>query len=167
MGTKAGAQGLGVWAGVWLALAGVYLLVVGAPGWGEVSASLAVALPATVAMRAVAGGLPSGFAPRVAWLGRLAGLPGRALRDCGVVLGAIARGVASGRGVSGAFRAVPFDPGGEDARSEARRAIVVAAASVAPNGYVVAIDREAGRVLFHQLVPTPGPPGRGDREWPL
>jgi hypothetical protein len=155
------------WAGVWLALAVVYLLVVGSPGWGEAAAGLVLAWPPTIAMRAVARGIPTGFEPRIAWLATLARVPGKALADCGLVLGAIARGVVTGEGVSGAFRAVPFDPGGEDARSEARRAIVVAAASVAPNAYIVAIDREAGRVLVHQLVDTPEPPGHGDREWPL
>lgn len=167
MGTPRRIAGFGAWAGVWLALAGVYLLFVGSPGWGEAAAGLALALPPTLAMRATARGMPAGFAPRPAWLGRLARVPGKALRDCGVVLGAIVKGIATVRGMSGTFRAVPFDPGRDDPESEARRALVVAAASVAPNAYIVAIDREAKRVLYHQLVATVEPPGRGDREWPL
>ena len=101
------------------------------------------------------------FKARLRWLGRLARIPGRILLDCGIVATALFRKRPS------SFRTIPFDPGDASAEAAARRAIVTAGVSAAPNTYVVAIDRSRGLILVHQLVPTALPPGGGDTEWPL
>jgi hypothetical protein len=43
--------------------------------------------------------------------------------------------------------------------------LVTAAISLAPNSYVVAIDREARRILVHELVPRRA--ATRDPDWPL
>lgn len=47
--------------------------------------------------------------------------------------------------------AVSFDPGGDDAESVARRALAVAYTSATPNFVVLGVDREHGRLIFHQI----------------
>src|SRR4051794_33875088 len=59
------------------------------------------------------------------------------------------------RGASGARAFAPT--GADDRHAAARRALLPAAGSLAPNTYVVGIDTDAGLVLVHQLVPTTRP----------
>ena len=47
---------------------------------------------------------------------------------------------------------VPFAATGEDPRSAARRAVAVAAGSLAPNSIVIEIDAERGVLVRHELV---------------
>jgi multisubunit Na+/H+ antiporter MnhE subunit len=156
-----------VWLGWWAALFGLYFILAAKLQWQEaVVGAAAAALAATAAtVPARTGGLH--FQPRWPWLRPLARLPGRVLADCGVVGLALWRRLVQRRAPAGGFRSIPFDPGGDDAVSAARRALVTAGISLAPNTYVVAFDRRRGLILIHQLVPTARPPGGGDREWPL
>lgn len=158
---------IGYWAVWWLVLWAIYGLFAAKFTWeetlaGGVLAALA-ALAVTVTRRA--GGLD--FRPHMGWLRLTGRLPGRVLADCGIVALALWRALVLRRPVHGAFRTVPFDAGGDDPESAARRALVIAGASLAPNTYVVAIDAEKGEMLVHQLFPSARPPGGGDREWPL
>ena len=57
------------------------------------------------------------------------------------------------RGSRGRFVAVPFDVGPRSPRGTARRAVMAAAGSLAPNTYVLGFDRDEGVVLVHQLAP--------------
>ena len=97
------------------------------------------------------------FSPRLNWLVRAYKLPGAVTRDSGLLLAALARRVLLHRPVTGAFRAIPFEFGGEDARSEARRALITASVTFSPNTYVVGFDPDNDLVLVHQLVPVPRP----------
>jgi hypothetical protein len=66
---------------------------------------------------------------------------------------------------SGRFSEREFNPGDDHAIARTRRALVTAAISLAPNSYVVAIDREARRILVHELVPRRA--ATRDPDWPL
>ena len=67
--------------------------------------------------------------------------------------------------VSGKFRAVPFDPGGKQHDAAARRALVTAAISIAPDTYVVYIDKGKRRLVLHELIARKI--SRKSRAWPL
>ncbi len=155
------------WAGWWLGFIPLYLLLTGSLNWQEIAAALVVsglaALAATVTCRA--GHLH--FQPRFRWLRHFRHLPARVLADCALVAAALARSLLRRQKIEGVFRSIPFDPGGEDSESAARRALVIAAACLAPNSYIVAVDLEGKQLLVHQLVPSAQPPGGGDREWPI
>ena len=58
----------------------------------------------------------------------------------------------------GVFRVVPFPAEADGARSAARRALVTALCSVAPNTVVVGVEGAEGEMLVHQLAPEPGSP---------
>lgn len=71
------------------------------------------------------------------------------------VVGAVMRhdGRATGR-----VHAVPFDPGGEDAKSQTRRAVAETFSSMAPASVVIGVDRGMGVVIFHLLGTNSPPP---------
>jgi multisubunit Na+/H+ antiporter MnhE subunit len=93
--------------------------------------------------------------PRAAWLlGATRRLPRRVVVDNWTVLTLLVRCIVTRQEFEGAFRAVPFDPGGDDDRSATRRALITLAITVSPNTYVVGIDRDAKLILCHQLIPS-------------
>jgi multisubunit Na+/H+ antiporter MnhE subunit len=151
----------------WCVLFAFYLLLVASLAWQELFAgaiAAAIAAVAAVVTRRI-GKLRFFTEPR--WLLRLAALAWKVVVDSGIVFTALWRRLVRRGTAEGTFRTVPFDTRGRDARSAARRALVTAALSLTPNTVVVAIDRRHGKLLVHQLVPTPEPPGGGDQEWPL
>jgi multisubunit Na+/H+ antiporter MnhE subunit len=116
------------------------------------------------------------------WLRDLRLLPRQVVADSWLLAVVLVRQLARGD-AAGAFRTVPFPAPAEasraagmadDARANARRALVTAAVSLTPNTYVVGIEGEDGTMLVHQLAPTtdapvppsmlagarPAPPGR-------
>jgi multisubunit Na+/H+ antiporter MnhE subunit len=117
---------------------------------GAVSAAVA----ATAAELVLATGM-LGFRPRLRWFLRAPRVLRRSLLDTGVVLRALSMHISGRRRMSGAFRVIAFDPGGDDPTSAARRALLTAAISATPNTYVVGIDRGRNMMLVHQLVPAP------------
>jgi multisubunit Na+/H+ antiporter MnhE subunit len=154
-------------AGWWLCFLPLYLLFAGSVDWQEVVAGVVLAGIAALAVTVTCRAGSLHFQPHLRWLRYFRHLPGRLLADSVLVAAVLARALFRRERIEGAFRTIPFDPGGEDAESAARRALVTAGACLTPNTYVVAVDTERGQLLLHQLVPSAQPPGAGDREWPL
>jgi len=138
--------------GVWLALFALWMLFVDTLALPEVLAgSLSAAIAATFAEVVRRQGL-IGFRPKPRWLLRIVRLPGLLVRDAGTVLLAAIR-LLTGHRPAGRFRAVPFEPGDDAIEASTRRALVTAALSVAPNTFVVGVDRVRGFLVLHELVP--------------
>jgi multisubunit Na+/H+ antiporter MnhE subunit len=89
------------------------------------------------------------------WVLEARRLPGRVASDSLLLVHPLWRAVTRREPFGGRFWAVPFEPGGDDARSATRRALVVAAISLTPNTYVLGIDRDKHIMLTHQLVASP------------
>jgi hypothetical protein len=66
------------------------------------------------------------------------------------------------RDVAGSFRVVRFEDGDDHALHGGRVALAETFGSLAPNTYVVGVDRERGVMLLHQLRPTDDPGGDAD-----
>jgi len=130
----------------------------------ETPVGIAIALLATVAAGAAlrVGGVR--YAPQASWLGFFALVARNVVRDTVVVFGALFRQLA-GRPVSDAYRDVPFTYGPDDARSAARRALVVAGVSTSPNEIVIDLDRERGTLRVHAIAETDFK--RASPAWPL
>jgi multisubunit Na+/H+ antiporter MnhE subunit len=139
------------WVLWWVVLMALWLLLTGTLDPQEVAAGvMASALAATAVVVVEAQGVMN-LRPRASWLVRAGRLPGRIVADNWTVLSLVPRRLVTREEIRGAFRAIPFDPGGDDARSATRRALITIAITASPNTYVVGIDRHAGLILCHQL----------------
>jgi multisubunit Na+/H+ antiporter MnhE subunit len=145
------------WIAWYVPMVVLWLAFVDTLAWEEVAAGLvAAAIAATAAELVRSQGLVR-FHPDPRWLRSLPQLPWQVLRDTWLLAAALWRH-STGRPVHGRFRVVPFPSEADDARSAARRAVVTAVCSVAPNTVVVGVEGAEGELLVHQLVPEPGSP---------
>jgi len=135
----------------------LWLAFVDTLAWEEVAAGLVAAAIAATAAELVRSQDLVRFQLDPRWLRGLSQLPWQVLRDIWLLTAALWRH-SIGRPVHGRFRVVPFPSEADDARSAARRALVTAVTSVAPNTVVVGIEGAEGELLVHQLVPEPGSP---------
>jgi multisubunit Na+/H+ antiporter MnhE subunit len=145
------------WIAWYVPLVVLWLAFVDTLAWQEVAAGLVAAALAATAAELVRSQDLVRFQLDPRWLRGLTRLPWQVVRDTWLLTAALWRH-GSGRPVHGSFRVVPFPSEADDARSAARRALVTAACSVAPNTVVVGIEGAEGELLVHQLVPEPGSP---------
>jgi multisubunit Na+/H+ antiporter MnhE subunit len=94
---------------------------------------------------------------RIEWLVPALRLPWLLLRDTGVVFLALLRLLTKGEMPSSRFREEPVNFGPDDAEGKTRRSLLIGGLSVAPNRFVLGLDRESGVMVVHELV-------TGDRE---
>ncbi len=144
-------------------LFGLYLLFAGTASATEIGAALATAALvtalATVLHRRQTRRLRL-LPPATVLLRPLPGL----VRDSGRVGMVLARAVARRpAGQVGEVVRQVFHQGGEDPADAGRRGMVVLAASLAPNGYVLHIPAGEDAMVMHRLAPVPPSP---DRNWP-
>jgi multisubunit Na+/H+ antiporter MnhE subunit len=94
------------------------------------------------------------FRPRLRWLAAAVQLPYRSLIESALVLAALGRQL-SGRGrMRGRFRTVEVALPDDPAEAAAKRALLIAGESFAPNAYVLGVDQYRGLMLVHELVPS-------------
>jgi multisubunit Na+/H+ antiporter MnhE subunit len=140
----------------WLAWFGalnvLWLVFISAWVWEEAVLGLFASAVAATAAEAVREQGVAGFRPRVRWLLQVRILPWRVVRETALVLAALARQV-TGRGpVHGRFRVVPVVLPDDQREQAAKRALLTAGESFAPNAYVVTIDNREGLMLVHELL---------------
>jgi multisubunit Na+/H+ antiporter MnhE subunit len=116
----------------------------------EVLGVVAAAVAATAAEAVREQGL-AGFRPRARWLWRAWVLPWRAVRESALVLRVLARRLTRRKPVRGRFRVVPVTLPADPHEQAAKRALLTAGESFAPNAYVVTIDNRRGLMLIHEL----------------
>lgn len=144
---------------------GFYILFAGEASATEIAAGVPAAIAVagfTVLLHRVAG---RPFRLKAPWLrvlaGPLAALLPDAVRVGRVLLRALWRRPP---GAVGSMVRQPFQKGGEDPASAARRGLVTLGSSLAPNGYVLDIPDGEGALLLHRLAAVPSDP---DQRWPL
>jgi multicomponent K+:H+ antiporter subunit E/multicomponent Na+:H+ antiporter subunit E len=142
------------WLLQWASLLGLYLLFVGELSVAELAVGAGVAALGVVAWEVVwEEGLGRAIADvRLFALARY--LLAQTVTDTWRVLKVLALWLLERRPAPSEVRAVPFDPGGDDARSATRRALAVAYTSVTPNSIVLDVDRKKGVLLLHQIHPA-------------
>jgi multisubunit Na+/H+ antiporter MnhE subunit len=150
------------WAAWWVVCFALWVLLTYNPVAQEFVAGAFAAAIAATAVSLVREQRIMSFGPRLKWLARAGRVPVEMIRDTVTVSGALYRKVVRREDVVGAWRAIPFSEGGDDARSAARRALFIAAISATPNALVAGIDAEENLMLVHQLVPSP--PDRVEEE---
>lgn len=139
----------------WMVLFGVWLVLVDSLAHPEVGAAPLAALIALLAVYGIARSSRMLFHLRVRELQALGTVPAGIVRDTCRLAVALWRHLVLRERARGRFRVVPFTSPTGEAEATAWRAFATIATSVAPNTYVIGIDRERNTVLVHQLVPDP------------
>ena len=134
--------------GWWLVLWGVWLLYVGQHHAQEVVAGAVAAALSTALALGVARAARSRYRLDPQPLTRAWRLPWNVVRDFAVVSIALVHGRPRG-----AWETIELPVRGDDPRSAGRRALLAVLASIAPNTYLVDIDRERGVAHVHNLDP--------------
>ncbi|MFC4453880.1 Na+/H+ antiporter subunit E [Deinococcus sonorensis] len=134
-------------------LFGVWLLFVSKLERAESLIGLVAAGLAALMTAVVRGTDLARFCPPVRTLLQLWRVPLAVVSDTFTVFRALFATLL-GKPLPGRISSVRFDPGGDDARSAARRALAVGALTTAPNSIVIEIDRQRGLLMVHELVPA-------------
>jgi multisubunit Na+/H+ antiporter MnhE subunit len=147
------------WLAWWLALTGLWMLLVFKTDPAEVVAGvLAGALGATATSLVQAHeDLP--VALRVRWLACLRRLPRAVVVETLWLAGLLARALVRREPLAGGFRTIEF-PGARErsAHATGRRAFAKWFGSISPNAIVIGFAEDDDVVLVHQLVRTSEPP---------
>jgi multisubunit Na+/H+ antiporter MnhE subunit len=137
----------------WVLLCGLYLLLAENLQWPELLAGAGAAVAAVTAVGALSRHNDVHFHFDSRWLKTMLALPREIVVDCALVLGSLPAMLARPRAGYGRFQRrqprVPVPP----PQLPAWRALKTAAISIAPNSYVVDVEKTRnGRILVHQLV---------------
>jgi multisubunit Na+/H+ antiporter MnhE subunit len=100
------------------------------------------------------------FRMRAGWMAPALSLPGQVARDTVIVFAALWRRLAHGEQPPSGFREIPTRFGDDSDEGVTRRVLLVGGRSVAPNTFVLGIDRERNVMVVHQLVVNEGKPAR-------
>jgi multisubunit Na+/H+ antiporter MnhE subunit len=150
-------RGASVWLATWLAAAAFWMVLIDSVRLSEMLAGAVVAALAATGVALVRRQRVADQAIRPRYvLGVWRVLLG-VVPDVGRLTRAAFAQVVQRRPVRGEIVALPFPHTGGDPDTRARRAIAVGLGSVAPNSIIVGVDRDAGRLLVHQLEPTRDP----------
>lgn len=148
----------------WALLFGAYLLFAGQVSADEIVAGTVAGVAGAVLSSRIRRVAERRFVLRAPW-GRVARrIAASLVSDTGRVAMALTRAVMHGPDAGGSLLHQPFARDGATEADAGRRAIVVLAASLAPNAYVLRIAEDRDEMLLHCLVPHRASPGR---EWPL
>jgi hypothetical protein len=139
----------------WLALLGLWMLLVDSTDFREALAGAVAATLGTAAYRLAVRRAAEGLLPALRRSGAWR-LPWQAVTDSGRVLAAVVTsGLGRGR-VRGRFESVPFAVGGSSAQAAGRRAVAAITQSFPPNTSVAGFEAEGGVMVVHRLVRSSG-----------
>lgn len=150
---------------IFVAFVGAEILFVGKVDAQETPVGAAVALVAAAVAVAAAGLAGRRYRIRAAWLRFVPRVGFGVVRDTVLLAGVLARRLAGGPLPDDRFEELPFEHGGDDSESTARRALAVAAVNASPNTIVISTDPERETMLLHRLTPGGGKPLSA--RWPI
>ncbi len=149
-------KGITLWFVEFLLLLGMWELFVSNLHVSELLAGIAAAMIAATADEVVKSRNFAPFYPHLKWLAMVFWEPWYVVTGTASIWWAVVRRLARKKSKA-LFKAIAFNPGGDDSESAARRALAITLTTIPPNFVVVGIDREAGLMLIHQVSPTPTP----------
>lgn len=140
------------WSAGWLFAAALYLLLIDTTDLPELIVGAgAAAIAATGFELAREQRTVGGLRAQLHWLRRIHRPLGKVPSDIAVLTALAFRQLVRPRNANGAFRAVPFRCGDDDALETGRRALAESLGSFAPNTIIVGVDAERELLLGHQL----------------
>src|SRR2546422_509849 len=121
------------WAVSFALSSGAWILFVGKIGWNELLAGGTASALAATAAHIVWAQHVAGFRGNLGWLLQMWRLPIYAVTGTGEIFAVLFRQLLGGKPAASLILAVPFDIGGDDDESAARRALAIAYTTSTPN----------------------------------
>ncbi len=137
-------------------LLGLWMIFVSVPKLDELLVGIGASLISAFADGVVKAKKFATFYPHLKTMVLVFWEPWYALTGTAAIFAALAKHLM-GKKSEAQLRAVPFDGGGDDPESAARRALAIMYTTIPPNFVVVGIDRKKNLMLVHQVSPTPTP----------
>jgi multisubunit Na+/H+ antiporter MnhE subunit len=150
------ARRVAAWVGWWIAGMSFWVMVDDSIQFDEMlagaGAAALAALVAEVAIYQAAAVLKI----RAEWLVPALQLPGQVAGDMITVFGALWRKLARGEQPHSAFVEIPVRYGDDTIEGVTRRVLMIGGRSLAPNTFVLGVDKDLGAMVVHQLEAKPG-----------
>ena len=154
------ARRAGAWLVWWVLLMSLWVIADDSIALDELLAGAGAAALAAFLAELVTSQAGPRFRMRVGWLVPALGLPRDVMRDTVIVFAALWRRLVRGEPPPSGFRELPVRFGDTSDKGVTRRVLLVGGRSVAPNTFVLGIDRERDVMVVHQLVVNEGRPAR-------
>jgi multisubunit Na+/H+ antiporter MnhE subunit len=142
----------GAWLVWWVLLMSFWVILDDSIALDELLAGAGAAALAATLAELVGHQAATRFRMRAGWVIPALGLPGQVVRDTVIVFAALWRRLAHGEQPPSGFREIPARFGDDSDEGVTRRVLLVGGRSVAPNTFVLGIDRERNVMVVHQLV---------------
>lgn len=147
------ARRVGSWVLWWVLLMSLWVLLDNSIALAELLAGAGAAALGAFLAELVQYQAATQFRMRIEWLVPTLLLPAQVGRDLIVVSRALWRKLVHGEEPESAFRELPVRYGDDSPEGVTRRALLVAGRSIAPNSFVLGLDRERDVMVVHRLVP--------------
>lgn len=134
---------------------GAWFVFVGKLGWNELIVGTAGSVLAATAADIVWAQHIAGFRDNAGWVLQMWRLPKYMVTGSWEIFSVLLRQISGGAPAESLVLSVPFDAGGDDDASAARRALAVAYTTSTPNFVVIGVDRKRGRLVYHQIERSP------------
>jgi multisubunit Na+/H+ antiporter MnhE subunit len=146
------------WLGWWVLLMGLWVAVDDSIGLAELGAGAAVAALGALLSELAFQQAGTRIVVRLRWLSKVVQLPGQVLGDTVLVFRALWRRLVHGEQPPSGFRELPVRYGDDSDAGVTRRVLLIGASSLAPNTFVLGLDKDRDVMVVHQLVPNQGRP---------
>jgi multisubunit Na+/H+ antiporter MnhE subunit len=146
------ARRVGAWVTWWVLLMSLWVILDYSIAPDELLAGAGAAALAALLAEFVGYQAAARMRIRIGWAAYGLQLPGQVARDTVIVFAALWRRVARGEEPPSGFGELPTRYGDDSASGKTRRALLVGGRSVAPNTFVLGIDKDRDVMVTHQLV---------------
>ncbi len=146
------ARRVGAWLVWWVLMMSFWMMINDSISTDELLAGAGAAALAALLAELVSYQAATRFRMRVEWLVPALSLPGQVARDMVIVYRALWRRLAHGEQPPSAFLELPARFGDDTPGGVTRRTLLVGGTSVAPNTFVLGIDKDRGVMVVHRLV---------------
>lgn len=146
------ARRVGSWLAWWVLMMSFWVMIDDSVETDELLAGAGAAALAAVFAELVTYQAATRFRMRIGWLGPALRLPGQVVGDTIIVYRALWRRLAHGEQPPSGFLELPARFGDDTPEGVTRRTLLVGGTSLAPNTFVLGLDRERDVMVVHRLV---------------
>ena len=146
------ARRVGSWLVWWVLMMSFWMMINDSISTDELLAGAGTAALAALLAELVSYQAATRFRMRVEWLVPALSLPGQVVRDTVIVYRALWRLLVHGEQPPSAFLELPARFGDDTPEGVTRRTLLVGGTSIAPNTFVLGIDKDRDVMVVHRLV---------------